>query len=91
MVDSPLQWWEERQRLLGSELLHEVHHYCWTFLFSTPRPETLRAVRALRLTHHHNPRPPARHLLDIHCLQLGDKALGSLRGTEKNCFNDPLI
>ena len=63
---------------LSSQLFHQVHHDSRALLLGAPGCEPLGAVRTLGLADHHDPRGPARLLLNVHCLQFGDQTLGTL-------------
>lgn len=63
---------------MRGELLHEVHHHHGALLLASPGGKPLGAVRPLRLPGDHHPGRPARLLLDVHRLQLGDESLRAL-------------
>ena len=63
---------------MRGELLHQVHHHHGALLLAAPGGKALGAVRPLGLPADHHPGRPARLLLDVHGLQLGDESLRAL-------------
>ena len=75
-MNSPTQF--SRRPSVRGELLHQVHHHHRALLLASSGGESLGAVGPLWLPGDHHPGRPARLLLDVHCLQLGDESLRAL-------------